>query len=46
VTPDAPIEALLPIFEAGMVALVVDGHRFLGLITRMDLLQHLRRRVG
>jgi hypothetical protein len=25
---------------------VVDGHRFLGLITRMDLLQHLRRRVG
>lgn len=46
VPPDAPVETLLPIFDAGMVALVVDGGRFEGLITRMDLLQHLRRRVG
>ena len=43
---DAPIDALLPIFDAGMVALVVDAGRFYGLITRMDLLLHLRRRVG
>jgi cystathionine beta-synthase len=43
--PDAPVEALLPIFDAGLVALVADGRRFHGLITRMDLLQHLRRAV-
>jgi cystathionine beta-synthase len=43
--PDAPIEALMPIFDAGLVALVVDQRRFLGLITRMDLLQFLRRAV-
>lgn len=39
------IETLLPIFDAGRVAIVVDGERFLGLITRIDLLNYLRRRV-
>jgi cystathionine beta-synthase len=28
-----------------MVAVVVDGERFLGLITRIDLLNHLRRKL-
>ncbi len=42
----APIEALLPVFDRGHVAIVMDGGRFLGLITRIDLLNHLRRRVG
>ncbi len=42
----APIEALLSIFERGRVAIVVDGARFLGLITRIDLLNYLRRRVA
>jgi len=37
--------ALLPVFDKGYVAVVVDGDRFLGLITRIDLLNHLRRQV-
>lgn len=41
----SPIEGLLPVFGAGHVAIVVDGGRFLGLITRIDLLNYLRRRV-
>ena len=41
----SPIEALLPIFERGLVAIVMDGERFMGLITRIDLLNYLRRRV-
>ncbi len=40
-----PVASLLPIFESGHVALVADGDAFLGLITRIDLLNHLRRRV-
>ncbi|MCE7032775.1 pyridoxal-phosphate dependent enzyme [Lysobacter sp. GX 14042] len=39
------IEALLPVFDRGHVAIVTKGERFLGLITRIDLLNHLRRRV-
>ncbi|QOY62393.1 pyridoxal-phosphate dependent enzyme [Lysobacter sp. H21R4] len=42
---DATVEALLPVFERGHVAVIVDGGSFLGLITRIDLLNHLRRRV-
>jgi cystathionine beta-synthase len=41
-----PIEALLPVFEKGHVAIVVDGEQFLGLITRIDLLNYLRRKVN
>ena len=41
----APIEALLPVFDRGHVAIVTEGERFLGLITRIDLLNFLRRRV-
>jgi cystathionine beta-synthase len=41
----SPIEALLPVFDLGQVAIVMDGDRFLGLITRIDLLNYLRRRV-
>ncbi len=42
----APIESLLPVFDRGHVAIVNDGERFLGLITRIDLLNYLRRRVA
>jgi len=42
----SPIEDLLPVFEHGRVAIVVDGDKFLGLITRIDLLNYLRRRVA
>ena len=41
----SPIEALLPVFDRGQVAIVMDGGAFLGLITRIDLLNYLRRRV-
>ena len=41
----APIESLLPVFDRGHVAIVMEGERFLGLITRIDLLNFLRRRV-
>jgi cystathionine beta-synthase len=43
--PSAPIERLQEIFERGMVAIVMDGDEFLGLITRIDLLNWLRRRT-
>jgi cystathionine beta-synthase len=45
VSPATPIRELLPIFEAGMVPIVIDGDQFLGLVTRIDLLHHLRRRA-
>ena len=41
----SPVEALLPVFDRGHVAIVTEGERFLGLITRIDLLNYLRRRV-
>jgi cystathionine beta-synthase len=43
-SPDEPVEKLREIFDRGMVAIVVDRGEFLGLITRMDLLNWLRRR--
>jgi len=39
----AAIEDLVPIFRRDLTAIVVDGDQFLGLITRIDLLNHLRR---
>ena len=41
----SPIELLLPVFDRGHVVIVTDGEQFLGLITRIDLLNYLRRRV-
>ena len=41
-----PLAELIPIFDRGHVAIVMDGERFLGLITRIDLLNYLRRRVS
>ena len=37
------LEALIPVFERDEVAIVLDGKAFLGLITRIDLINHLRR---
>jgi cystathionine beta-synthase len=42
VAPDAKTEELVKIFDRGLVAIVVDGGEFLGLITRIDLLNWLR----
>jgi cystathionine beta-synthase len=45
VNVDDPIDELLPIFNKDYVAIVKDGARFLGLITRVDLLNYLRRKA-
>lgn len=37
------LDALLPVFERNEVAIVFDGEEFIGLITRIDLINHLRR---
>jgi cystathionine beta-synthase len=39
----AKIEELLPVFDAGRVAIVTDRDEFLGLITRVDIVSYLRR---
>jgi len=41
----APVTDLIPIFERDYVAIVKEGERFLGLITRVDLLHYLRRKA-
>jgi cystathionine beta-synthase len=37
------LDALLPVFDRNEVAIVFDGEEFVGLITRIDLINHLRR---
>jgi len=41
----APVAELMPIFDRDFVAIVKDGEQFLGLITRVDLLNYLRRKA-
>jgi cystathionine beta-synthase len=43
VTRKTPVTELIPIFDAGRVAIVVDELGFHGLITRVDVLNYLRR---
>ena len=43
--PSAKINDLLGVFDRGRVAIVMDGDKFLGLITRTDLLSYLRRHM-
>lgn len=45
INKDAPVADLMPIFEKDFVAIVMDGDTFLGLITRVDLLNYLRRKA-
>jgi cystathionine beta-synthase len=42
---DSGIEAVYDILDRDLVALVTDGEAFLGLITRSDVLSHLRRKL-
>jgi len=44
VRPDADIPTLLDIFNKGYVAMVADGTHFYGVITRIDVINHLRRK--
>ena len=36
------LDALLPVFDRDEVAIILDGDEFLGLVTRIDLINHLR----
>lgn len=42
---EASVQAVYDILDRGYVALVTEGDSFLGLITRSDLLSHLRRKL-
>lgn len=42
-SPDASIDSLRAILNRGLVAVIADQNNFYGLITRFDLLNHLRR---
>ena len=46
VTSDAPLDSLFTLFDRGMVAIVCEGDKFLGLITRIDVINYLRRVHG
>jgi cystathionine beta-synthase len=41
----ASLESILPLLRQGMVAIVCEGDRFLGLITRIDVSNYLRRQT-
>ncbi len=45
VPAESGIQAVYDILDRGYVALVMEGESFLGLITRSDLLSHLRRKL-
>ncbi|HYO65382.1 MAG TPA: cystathionine beta-synthase [Archangium sp.] len=40
-----PVHELLPLLDKGFVPIIVNGEEFIGLITRIDLLNHLRRKL-
>jgi len=44
VSPSHKIENVVPILRADRVVILVDDGRFLGLITKVDLINHLRRK--
>lgn len=46
IAPGAPIAALLPVFQRDHVAVVADHGKLVGLITRIDLLNYLRKQLG
>jgi cystathionine beta-synthase len=44
-SPAAKMKDLLEVFDRGRVAIIMDDDKFLGLITRSDLLSYLRRQM-
>lgn len=44
-SPDASLESVYQILNEGLVAMVMDGEEFVGLITKTDLLNFMRRRL-
>ncbi|MEP7072325.1 MAG: cystathionine beta-synthase [Verrucomicrobiota bacterium] len=43
--PTAQVEDVMAVLDQGRVAILMDGAKFLGLVTRTDLLSYLRRRM-
>jgi cystathionine beta-synthase len=43
--PGAGLSALQDVLDRGLVAIIADEQGFHGLITRFDLLNHLRRKL-
>jgi cystathionine beta-synthase len=44
--PDAPFEELVRVLDRGMVGVIVEHGALFGLVTRIDLVNYLRRRAG
>jgi cystathionine beta-synthase len=42
ISADAPVDELVPLFARGLVPLVMDDGAFLGLVTRIDLINYFR----
>jgi cystathionine beta-synthase len=42
IAADAPIRDLVPLFRRNLIAIVMDGDRFLGIATRVDLINYFR----
>jgi cystathionine beta-synthase len=42
----AALESLMPLFDQGLVVIVRESEHFSGLITRIDVLNHLRRKLS
>ncbi|HET9953716.1 MAG TPA: cystathionine beta-synthase [Polyangiaceae bacterium] len=42
---DRPLAEVLPLFDRGLVPIICEGSTFLGLITRIDVLNYLRRKL-
>ncbi|MCP3686976.1 MAG: pyridoxal-phosphate dependent enzyme [Gammaproteobacteria bacterium] len=43
ISPDADIDSILPLFKQDKIAIVADEQNFYGLITQIDLINHLRK---
>lgn len=46
IAASAPVDDLVPLFRSAKVAIVKDGSHFLGIITKVDLINHMRRKLG
>jgi len=46
VPPSASLESLLPLFKEDKIAIVAQGGTFHGLITRVDLINHIRQTIN
>ena len=42
ISADAPIADLVPLFRKDYIAIVMDGDQFLGVATRLDLINYFR----